>query len=41
LRIVTGLAGLALFAPALEPAFGKLLEHFMHGLEAGLDALET
>ncbi len=41
LRIVTGIAGLAIFAPALEPAFGKLLEHFMHGLEAGLDALGT
>lgn len=41
LRIVTGIAGLAFFAPALEPAFGKLLEHFMHGLEAGLDALGT
>lgn len=41
LRIVTGLVGLALFAPALEPAFGQLLEHFMHSLEAGLDALEV
>jgi len=41
LRIVTGLAGLAFFAPALEPAFGRLLEHFMRGLEAGLDALGT
>jgi len=41
LRIVTGLVGLALFAPALAPAFGRLLEHLMQGLERGLDALGT
>jgi len=41
LRIVVGLAGLALFAPVLAPALGRMLDRLMIGLEAGLDALGT
>ena len=41
LPIVVGLAGLALFAPVLAPALGRMLDRLMIGLEAGLDALGT
>ncbi|MEZ6016024.1 MAG: flagellar biosynthetic protein FliR [Planctomycetota bacterium] len=40
-RILTGLIGLALFAPIITPAFTRLLERLMRGLDAGLDALGT
>jgi len=39
LRIAVGVLGLAAFSPTVTPAFEALLTRFMHGLEAGLDAL--
>ena len=41
LRVGGGLAAIGLLSPTLAPAMHSLLEHFMHGLEAGLDAIEV
>jgi len=41
LRVGGGLAAIGLLSPTLAPAMHSLLEHFMTGLEAGLDAIEV
>ncbi len=41
LRVAGGLTALALLSPTLSTAMGALLQHFMNGLEAGLDAIEV
>ena len=41
LRIVAGLAGLFIFAPALSPALTHLLDVLMDGLRSGLVALKV
>jgi len=41
LRVGGGLAAIGLLSPTLAPAMHALLEHFMAGLEAGLDAIEV
>jgi flagellar biosynthetic protein FliR len=41
LRICGGMVAIALMSPTLAPAMTSLLEKFMTGLEAGLDAIEV
>lgn len=41
LRVGGGLLALCLLSPTLSTAMTSLLEHFMAGLEAGLDAIEV
>ncbi|MDG1049190.1 MAG: flagellar biosynthetic protein FliR [Planctomycetota bacterium] len=41
LRVGGGLAAIGLLSPTLAPAMHSLLEYFMTGLEAGLDAIEV
>ena len=41
LRVGGGLIAIGLLSPTLAPAMHSLLEHFMTGLEAGLDAIEV
>lgn len=41
LRVGGGLMAIGLLSPTLAPAMHSLLEHFMTGLEAGLDAMEV
>jgi flagellar biosynthetic protein FliR len=41
LRVGGGLTAIGLLSPTLAPAMHSLLEHFMTGLEAGLDAIEV
>lgn len=41
LRVGGGMVALALLSPTLAPAMTSLLNSFMSGLEAGLDAIEV
>lgn len=41
LRVAGGLTAMALLSPTLGPAMTAMLERFMAGLEAGLDAIEV
>lgn len=41
LRVAGGLAAIGLLSPTLAPAMTAMLNHFMAGLEAGLDAIEV
>lgn len=40
MRVGGGLAAIGILSPTLAPAMTTMLEHFMAGLEAGLDAIE-
>ena len=40
LRVAGGLTAVGLLSPTMAPAMDALLQHFMTGLEAGLDAIE-